>query len=214
MSTRCACSIVAVAAIALFGSRCSKDPTPSTPPAESVQSKASATGATVVGKGPPASGGFSAIIVLEPQTPREFPAPTVPKVMDQLGLTFVPGLILVRQGQPVVFRNSEDVLHNVRVQETGKAQPVFNVATIPGNSYTHTFEQPGFYSVGCDVHETMHADILVTSTPYAVVADEDGRFTLSDVSPGSYKLTVYLGSQRIERLVEVTGSRTELVVNQ
>ena len=134
--------------------------------------------------------------------------------MDQQGLAFVPGLLLVRQGQPIVFRNSEDVLHNVRVQETGKAQPVFNVATIPGNSYTHTFERPGFYSVGCDVHETMHADILVTSTPYAVVADDDGHFTLSDVTPGSYKLTVYLGARRIERLVHVTSSRTELVVDE
>ena len=134
--------------------------------------------------------------------------------MDQQGLAFTPSLVLVRQGQPMLFRNSEDVLHNVRVQEADKAQPVFNVATIPGNSYTHTFEQPGFYSVGCDVHETMHADILVTSTPYAVVAEEDGRFTFADVLPGAYKLTVYLGARRIERVVEVTGSRMDLVVEE
>ena len=113
-----------------------------------------------------------------------------------------------------MFRNSEDVLHNVRVGENGAAQPAFNVATIPGYSYTYTFDRPGFYAVSCDVHETMHADILVTATPYAVVANEDGNFTFSDVSPGSYKLTVYLGARRIERLVEVAGSRTELVIGE
>ena len=201
------------AAVALLASRCSNKPAPSTPPPENVPSSTSA-GSTVIGKGPQASNGFSAIIVLEPQTPREFPIPKEPKVMDQQGLAFTPSLVLVRQGQPILFRNSEDVLHNVRVQEADKAQPVFNVATIPGNSYTHTFEQPGFYSVGCDVHETMHADILVTSTPYAVVAEEDGRFTFADVPPGAYKLTVYLGARRIERVVNVSGPRTEIVVDE
>jgi plastocyanin len=203
--------IVAIAALALFGARCSKEPPPSAPPGESVQSK-TAPSSKVIGKGPRAAGGFPAIIVLEPQAPREFPVPTEPKVMDQQGLAFIPGLLLVRRDQQVIFRNSEDVLHNVRVQETGAAQPVFNVATIPGNSYTHTFDRPGFYSVGCDVHQEMHADILVTSTPYAVVADDDGNFEFSDVLPGAYKITVYLGARRIERLVEVAGPRTELVV--
>lgn len=132
--------------------------------------------------------------------------------MDQQGLAFTPRLLLVRQGQAVMFRNSEDVLHNVRVGETGTSQPLFNVATVPGNSYTYTFERPGFYSVGCDVHETMHADILVTSTPYAVIADDDGSFILTEVSPGSYKLTAYVGARRIEQPVEVAGPRTELIV--
>lgn len=168
----------------------------------------------MVGKGPRASGNFRAIILLEPEVPREFPVPTEPKVMDQTGLTFIPGLLLVRRGQPVMFRNSEDVLHNVRVGETGNAQPVFNVATVPGNSYTYKFDRPGFYSVSCDVHETMHADIFVASTPYAVLADDDGRFTLSDVLPGVYKLTAHVGGRHLERQVQVTSPRTELVIGE
>ena len=168
----------------------------------------------VVGKGPTTAAGFPAIIVLEPKAPRDFPVPTEPKVVDQLGYSFVPSLLLVREGQPVRFHNSEDVLHNVRVVETATSSPVFNVATVPGGSYEHTFERAGFYTVSCDVHQDMHADILVTSTPYAVVADADGTFKLSEVSPGSYKLTAYSGARRIERLVEVAGSRTEVVVDE
>jgi len=204
--------ILMLAAVALAGCRGSSKPAPSTPPAEN-RAPTTTSSSVVIGKGPRPSGGIPAIVVLEPQTPREFPVPAEPKIMDQQGLTFLPGLLLVRQGQAVMFRNSEDVLHNVRVGETGSAQPVFNVATIPGNAYTYTFTRPGFYTVGCDVHETMHADILVTSTPYAVVADEEGSFALPDVSLGRYKMTVYLGARRIERLVDIVGPRTELSVN-
>jgi len=212
-TTLFAARIVAVAAFALLGSRCANEPAPGPPPPESAASNTTPS-AMVVGKGPPAAGGFPTIVVLEPKTPGEFPVPIEPKIMDQQGLAFIPPLLLVRQGQPVMFRNSEDVLHNVHVGETGSAQPVFNVATIPGGSYTYTFARPGFYSVGCDVHQAMRADILVTSTPYAVIADDAGNFTLIDVVPGSYRLTMYLGARRIERLVEVAGSRTELVVDE
>jgi plastocyanin len=205
--------MVAAALLALVTARCSRQQAPADTPSQSIE-RAATSSSKVVGKGPRASGGFPAIVVLEPRTPREFPLPAEPKIMDQQGLSFIPRLLLVQQGQAVVFRNSEDVLHNVRVGETGSAQPVFNVATVPGNSYTHTFDRPGFYTVGCDVHQDMHADILVTTTPYAVIADDDGAFTLTDVSPGSYRLTVHQSGRRIERQVEVAGPQTELVVNQ
>ena len=44
-----------------------------------------------------------------------FAAQTDKPVMDQAGLTFGPELLLVRTGQPVEFRNSDDTLHNVHV---------------------------------------------------------------------------------------------------
>ena len=207
-----AARVLAVVTLAFVGCRGSEKPAPSAPPPSETPRSQAAVNAMVTGKGPRAAGGFPAIIVLDPEAPRDFPVPADPKVMDQQGLAFIPRLLLVRQGQAVVFRNSEDELHNVRVGETGSSQPVFNVATVPGNSYTYIFTRPGFYSVGCDVHETMHADILVTSTPYAVIADNDGSFTLADVLPGSYKLTAYLGARRIEQRVEVAGPRTELIV--
>ena len=46
-----------------------------------------------------------------------------------------------------------------------------------------------------------------------MVADEEGSFALPDVSLGRYKMTVYLGARRIERLVDIVGPRTELSVN-
>ena len=168
--------------------------------------------ATVVGKAPPATSGFPSIIVLEPRTPSDFPAAAEPPVMDQFGLAFLPAMLLARTGEPVLFRNSEDVLHNVRVVESETKLPVFNVAIPPFGSYTHTFERPGFYTVACDVHPAMKADILVTSSPYATTADKAGDFTLPDVPPGEYTLVVYHGTQRLARDVNIAAPRTELIV--
>jgi plastocyanin len=198
--------------ISALAAGCSKaSPPPEPRPVERTQPPGDAAG-TVTGKAVNSSPGSRAIVVLEPRAAGEFPVPADPAVMDQQGLTFIPGLLLVRQGQAVMFRNSEDVLHNVRVGEAGTAQPVFNVATIPGNSYTYKFDRPGFYTVGCDVHETMHADIFVTSAPYAMVADESGAFTFSGVRSGSYTLAMYAGGQRVERPVDVSGGRVEVTI--
>ena len=78
---------------------------------------------------------------------------------------------------------------------------------ILGGSYYHTFERAGTYNVSCNVHADMAATVLVTSTPYAVVADHDGRFSLPDVRPGFYDLTMRHGTRQIERVVEVGAPR-------
>ena len=67
--------------------------------------------------------------------------------MDQSGYQFLPGLLVAQAGQTVQFRNSEDVLHNVRVTEVATDTPVFNVATLAYGAYDHKFERPGFYTV-------------------------------------------------------------------
>lgn len=164
----------------------------------------------VTGTAPPASDGLVSIVLLEPRPSRELPAPADPQVMDQFGQAFSPTLLLARQGQPVEFRNSEDTLHNVRVYHVESRDPAFNVSLAPFGKYVYTFEQPGFYAVSCDIHPSMAADILVTSTPYAVVADNNGRFSLPDVPAGSYTLVVLHGGKRIERVVEIAGPKPEL----
>ncbi len=204
---------LAAVALALVTSGCSTEPPAPTPPPERAPAEAAA-GQPVTGKAPPATGGFPSVVILEPQTPGDFPVPTEPVLMDQYGRTFFPSLLLVREGQPVHFQNSEDELHNVHVVDTRTGSSVLNVAMpILGGSYYHTFEQAGTYDVSCNVHPDMAATLLVTSTPYAVVADHDGSFSLPDVPPGSYNLTMRHGARRIERVVEVGSPPTELFLD-
>src|SRR5687768_1578077 len=77
----------------------------------------SSDGAHVTGKVAPGLALPSAVVVLEPKSEAELPVKSEPAIMDQAGYEFLPGFLLAQAGQLVQFRNSEDVLHNVRVSE-------------------------------------------------------------------------------------------------
>jgi plastocyanin len=164
---------------------------------------------TVNGKAP-VSAGQPSIVVLQPRNPREFPAQSEKPVMDQIALTFVPAVLVVRAGQPVEFRNSDPELHNIRVREEATKEGTFNVAIPTGQIYQHTLAREGFYDVGCDIHPAMTAMIYASSSPYAALTDAAGNFTIYDVAPGPYTITLYIAGDRIERPVDVTAARTDI----
>jgi plastocyanin len=157
----------------------------------------------VAGKVPDLAPGFLAIVVLEPRTPRQFPAPSETPVMDQVGQTFGPAVLFARTGRPVEFRNSDETLHNVHVTNEDTREGAFNVAIPTGNSYTFTFKDDGFYHVGCDIHPAMSAEIIATSSPFATAAADDGSYEFVDVPAGAYLLTVYAGGRKTQSEVEV-----------
>src|SRR5712671_7360758 len=119
----------------------------------------------LIGKAPKATNGMSALVILEPQTPLELPSQTVKPVMDQISLTFIPGLLFVRTGPPVEFRNSDETLHNINVKDDATKEQAFNVAIPTGAIYNHTFKRDGLYTVACDIHSGMAAVIISSSTP-------------------------------------------------
>jgi plastocyanin len=164
--------------------------------------------ASVIGK--VRGAGPGAAIVLTPADGHEIAPPAAPKIMDQSGYEFLPALLLAQQGQTVQFRNSEDVLHNVRVTEVATETPVFNVATIAFGSYDYKFERPGFYTVTCDIHSTMRADILISPTPYTAKTDAGGGFAIDNVPAGIYTVTLYAGGAPTTKSVEVKSGKTEL----
>ena len=141
-------------------------------------------------------------MVLEPKTPREFPAGGK-AVMDQVSLTFIPAMLFVRTGQPVEFRNSDDTLHNVHVGNSETKEPSFNVAIPTGELYNYTFAKDGFYHVACDIHPAMSAEIFATSSPFAAMTDTNGNFVFEEVPPGQYVLRVFAGAARTAREVEI-----------
>lgn len=146
---------------------------------------------------------------LEPAFAHEFPPAEGAAYMDQQGQMFMPDTLLARIGQPVHFRSSEDVLHNVRVIRSDKT-PIFNVATPPFGSYTHAFGEPGVYTVTCDIHATMRATVHVASTPYVGTADEHGRFTFEHVVPGTYTVAGFADASPIEKTVDIAGPRVHV----
>lgn len=202
----------AAAGLVLASFGCGSNNT-STPPVETQPPASSGEAASLKGKLAASIAPPSSVVVLEPQDGAELPVKTEPAIMDQAGYNFLPEFLIAQAGQPVEFRNSEDVLHNVRVTEVTSQTPVFNVATLMFGKYESKLE-PGFYDVTCDIHSTMRAGILVTASPYAASTAEDGSFSMSHVRPGKYNLTVYAGKAPIVRQVEVRAGTADLGVIQ
>lgn len=134
--------------------------------------------------------------------------PDQPALMDQQSKQFIPNVLLVRPGQPVEFRNSEDMPHNVSVTRRGSGTEVFNVGTEPRQQHVHTFDRVGQFDVLCDIHEGMSAIVIVANGPVTTIAEDDGRFSFPNVSFGSYKLSLTFEGQTVEQPLEVTAPQT------
>jgi plastocyanin len=138
------------------------------------------------------------------------PMPSEPAVMDQISKQFLPHTLMVRVGQPVEFRNSEDMPHNVSVIRRESGSEVFNVSTEPHQKYVHTFDRVGQFDVKCDIHEGMEATVIAARGPLTAIAGDDGRFSLPNVAFGSYKVSLTFSGQTVEQAIEVKGARTEV----
>jgi len=159
----------------------------------------------ITGRAPAPAPGGVVVIVLEPRTERTFPPQDDKPVMDQVGQTFGPDFLLVRTGQPVEFRNSDDSLHNVHVTHEETREPAFNVAIPTGGTYNYAFTRDGFYHVGCDIHPAMAATIFSAATPFTTLAGTDGRFVFTEVPLGAWTVNVYAAGRHLRRDVDVQG---------
>ena len=165
----------------------------------------------VHGTAPAATAGTPSVVTLTPTSGAPTPAAAgEPPRMDQLGLAFTPGLLMVRTGETVTFTNSETIAHNVHVAFSDNDSTVLHYDTDPAGSVDLTMETAGGYEVTCDLHPGMRAFIFVTSAPYAEFASNAGAYQIEDVPPGSYTLNVWSvdPALRSERTIEVTGSST------
>jgi len=102
------------------------------------------------------------------------PVATKQAVVDQKSLVFVPHVTAV---------------HNIFSASAAKK---FNLGTYnPGMSKPVTFDKPGAVNLLCNVHSEMSGWVVVTENQYAAVSEHDGKFTISNVPAGTYKITAW-----------------------
>lgn len=120
-----------------------------------------------------------------------FAPPDQPVVLDQVNCRYVPHVLGVQTNQPILIRNSDDLLHNVNPEP--KNSRSFNVGQPKKDMETEKSFPAAeiMIPVGCDVHGWMSAYIGVVDHPYFVATGEDGSFELANLPPGEYVLEAW-----------------------
>ncbi len=121
---------------------------------------------------------------------KQFPVPEAAKTLDQKGCMFLPHVLTLQAGQPLIILNSDPLLHNSHV-EPAKNSP-FNVAlTNAGKQETRVFKKAEIIKVKCDVHPWMSAWVGVFDHPYHAVTNGGGEYEIKNLPPGEYEMTAW-----------------------
>jgi hypothetical protein len=110
-------------------------------------------------------------------------------VVDQRDRTFIPHVSVVPVGTRVEFPNNDNVFHNVFTEYHSSK---FDLGMYPrGVSKFQVFDRPGLAVIMCSVHPDMCAYIMVVDTPYYAITDKAGRYSISGMPDGQYKVSVW-----------------------
>jgi hypothetical protein len=149
----------------------------------------------------------SAVVYLvDVKAGKAWPEQSKPPTLDNVECRFEPEVQVIREG-PLDVVNKDPVLHNTHGYY-GK-RTAFNLA-LPNEGQTIPVElpRPGTVRVDCDAHGWMEGWVYVVDNPYYAVTGPDGKFKITDVPPGEYKLVAvqhYTGPT--EMPVKVTASQ-------
>jgi hypothetical protein len=113
-------------------------------------------------------------------------------LLDNHRCLFVSHVTALSVGEKARVKNSDAILHNTH-GFLGKPT-VFNLA-LPNRDQvidiTRRLTRPGVVRVLCDAHPHMFAWMVVHDSPYVAVTDDKGAFKITDVPPGTYKVTMW-----------------------
>ena len=96
-------------------------------------------------------------------------------------------------GEQIRIASNDPILHNTHPQNNETSATIYNIA-LPFKGFSVTKPLPAtpqLIRVKCDAHEWMRAWIWEFDHPYYATTGVDGRFTISDVPPGTYTLVAW-----------------------
>jgi hypothetical protein len=129
--------------------------------------------------------------------------------LDQKHEQFVPHVLAITAGTTVDFPNNDLTFHNVFSLSPVKT---FDLGRYPvGQSRSVRFDKAGIVPVFCDIHSHMSAYILVFTHPFFALTDDDGRYTIAGVPPGTYSLAIWSESGQADpqRITVTDGGSVE-----
>jgi hypothetical protein len=111
-------------------------------------------------------------------------------------------------GTTVNVTNADRLLHKliftpIGTHDTLTMMPFFNTGQVVPSE--RLAKVPGIVEVTCVMHPWTRAYIAVFDHPYYAVTDDDGKFTIDSLPPGSYKMMVWHegAAQPVEQQIQV-----------
>lgn len=120
------------------------------------------------------------------------------QTLVQQGKRFTPHVMAVDFGTEVDFPNYDPFFHNVFSVYNGKRFDLGLYAS--GETRPVNFNRLGVSYIFCNIHPQMSAVVLTLETPYHAVSDQDGAFTINNVTEGRYRLNLWHERSSAEQL--------------
>jgi len=111
------------------------------------------------------------------------------RFLDQKHCRYEPHIMLVPKNESLQIESSDATLHTVHMDGAATYNLPFPFVN---QVVSRTMSTPGLVNVRCNGgHAWMNAEIMVVDHPYYSVTDENGKFELTDVPAGEYKLIAW-----------------------
>jgi plastocyanin len=130
-----------------------------------------------------------AVVFLESREAKALAKPLAGAEIAQVSKQFLPQVSVVTTGTSVQFPNRDTVRHHVYSFSPIKTFDLKLYTGTPANPVV--FERPGIAVLGCNIHDTMAAWVVVVDTPYFGRTPSAGRVTLDNVPQGNYRLRTW-----------------------
>ena len=130
-----------------------------------------------------------AVALLEPAAGKAPVKPMADVDIAQAKRQFAPRITLITTGTRVNFPNFDTVRHHVYSFSPIRTFELKLYAGVPGLPVT--FDKPGVAVIGCNIHDSMAAWVVVADTPWSARSGAGGRARIEQVPPGNYRLKLW-----------------------
>jgi plastocyanin len=155
-----------------------------------------------------------AVAFVESAASRAAAKPVLGVEVEQADKQFTQRVSVVTVGSQILFPNRDKVRHHVYSFSMAKTFEIKLYTGVPANPVL--FDRAGVVVLGCNIHDTMVAWVLVVETPWHGQTNALGQLRLPEVPAGTHMLRVWHpdlppGTAPVEQALMVSGDSSAVV---